>query len=287
MAGRPPVLVLGMHRSGTSLLTRMLDDLGLFLGRHRERNDEALLFLRLNEWILHQYGGRWDTPEVLRHLDADPELLRLAERYLRDALSSLQAASYLGPGRFLRHGTPLRLERPWGWKDPRTTVTLPVWLRIVPDARVVHLRRHGVDVAQSLRVRQRRDLADGARRYERRRHLHRLRRRPRPFLFVDSARCATLDGAFGLWEAYLRDADRHRDALGERFLDLRYEDLLADPEPTLARVADHAGLDAGADAIARAARRVERSRGLAYVGDAELERYAEGVRERLERYGYG
>lgn len=39
-----PVIIIGMHRSGTSMLTRVLQRAGLFMGEHREENDESLFF---------------------------------------------------------------------------------------------------------------------------------------------------------------------------------------------------------------------------------------------------
>ncbi|MBW1793701.1 MAG: sulfotransferase [Deltaproteobacteria bacterium] len=38
----------------------------------------------------------------------------------------------------------------WGWKDPRTTLTLPLWLKLFPKARIIHVIRNGIDSALSL-----------------------------------------------------------------------------------------------------------------------------------------
>jgi hypothetical protein len=48
----------------------------------------------------------------------------------------------------------------WGWKDPRNSITLPVWLKLFPDARVIHIVRNGVDVAESLYRRQQRGFQE-------------------------------------------------------------------------------------------------------------------------------
>ena len=42
--GRPPIVIIGMHRSGTSIVTRMLEQLGLFVGKKKDMNHEALFF---------------------------------------------------------------------------------------------------------------------------------------------------------------------------------------------------------------------------------------------------
>ncbi|MCS5697200.1 sulfotransferase [Desulfofundulus thermocisternus] len=33
---RPPIIIIGMHRSGTNMLTRMLEELGLFVGERKK-----------------------------------------------------------------------------------------------------------------------------------------------------------------------------------------------------------------------------------------------------------
>ena len=38
----------------------------------------------------------------------------------------------------------------WGWKDPRTSLLLPLWGKIFPNAQVVHIYRNGHYVALSL-----------------------------------------------------------------------------------------------------------------------------------------
>lgn len=40
----PPIIIVGMHRSGTTMITKMLENLGLFVGDQKEINNEALFF---------------------------------------------------------------------------------------------------------------------------------------------------------------------------------------------------------------------------------------------------
>lgn len=39
-SGQPPLIILGMHRSGKSILARLLEKLGLFAGYCRESNNK-------------------------------------------------------------------------------------------------------------------------------------------------------------------------------------------------------------------------------------------------------
>ena len=41
-----PVVVIGMHRSGTSIMAMLLDQLGVFMGSSRDQNYESTFFLK-------------------------------------------------------------------------------------------------------------------------------------------------------------------------------------------------------------------------------------------------
>src|SRR5207302_9249377 len=112
---------------------------------------------------------------------------------------------FLGGRRFLEGGMAA-LASPWGWKDPRNTFTLPMWLHIYPDAKLISIERHGVDVAESLRASEMSNLKGAAQRYERYPALSFLRQSEDSF--VDSPRCLSLDGGFSLWSAYVSQARR-------------------------------------------------------------------------------
>jgi len=49
-----PFIIIGMHRSGTAMIAQMLEELGLFTGRKKQQNHEALFFMNINDWLLHQ-----------------------------------------------------------------------------------------------------------------------------------------------------------------------------------------------------------------------------------------
>src|ERR1043166_5359212 len=115
-----PVAIAGMHRSGTSMVTRLLNLCGLDLGPAEHLMEpapdnpegfwESMPFLRINEELLQALDGRWDRPpEDLRDWAAADELAAYRER----------AAGF--PAEF-------GLKEPWGWKDPRNSLTLGFWL---------------------------------------------------------------------------------------------------------------------------------------------------------------
>ncbi|MGD8430072.1 MAG: sulfotransferase, partial [Ectothiorhodospiraceae bacterium] len=275
---------LGMHRSGTSMVARLLSELGLFLGWHKDVNHEAWFFLRLNEWLLRQCGGSWDNPEPVRHLLANPEGRRITAEYLRFVLASPRALQFLGPWRYLAQRNVATLAEPWGWKDPRTTYTAPLWLDLFPEARVIHVYRHGVDVAASLQRRQKRSTDDADRRFRRRRPIHAVL--PKRGGFTESWRCADLDEALSLWSGYVSRARQVVAEHGDRALEVCYEDLLSAPQRELRRIAVFCGLDVDGDALVRAAGRPRASRALAYRADPGLCELAERWAGELRVHGY-
>lgn len=136
------ICIAGMHRSGTSMVSRLLNLSGLYIGPENELvspapdNQEGfwenLRFVELNEEILSSLGGGWDLPpDVPNGWELQPEMLPLRTR----AASLVQRFS---------------ANEPWGWKDPRNSLTFAFWKRMVPDLKVVICLRHPLEVARSL-----------------------------------------------------------------------------------------------------------------------------------------
>jgi len=286
-ASRCPVIVIGMHRSGTTLLTRALQQAGLFMGPGPVRNEEARFTNAINAWLFRQASASWDRPESFDWLLADDLVRSWLTDYVAGVVNGPAAVRFLGPRRWLRYRGLHGMAEPWGWKDPRNTYTLPLWLAMFPDARVIHIARHGVDVAASLRARRRAEVADSLERYRRRRTAYRRNPlAPKRRGFGGQARCATLAGGFDLWTCYIDRAREHCACLGGRALELAYEDFLADPRGEIERLLGFCGLElspADADAIVQS---VDADRAQAHRRDPELAAFADGVAEPLARRGY-
>jgi glycosyltransferase involved in cell wall biosynthesis len=138
------LIVTGMHRSGTSLLASFLRAAGINLGENLYPADSAnplgyfedLDFLELQRKMLlactiDESGWRdWGWTESQR-LDFSrlPSFRSRAEELVRRR----QAAA-----------------RPWGWKDPRTTILLDFWDEILPTARYLFIYRAPWEVAASI-----------------------------------------------------------------------------------------------------------------------------------------
>lgn len=136
-----PVIVMGMHRSGTSLLVDVLEALGIHMGVVQDHHGEAMHFLSINQRALLAAGGNWLHPVV----PAEPHFDTWSPLDLY--LEHLKQVGKWAKIKALIHA------QPWGWKDPRNTFTLHHWLRIFPQAKVIHVHRHPAEVIASLQVR--------------------------------------------------------------------------------------------------------------------------------------
>jgi hypothetical protein len=149
MASSRAVIVLGMHRSGTSALARGLQMLGVYLGNDflspqpdnptgywEDRN-----IFEINERLLAAFGLKWEDVALIDdarwHEQAVESLLAEAVQYLRSE--------------FVGHSL-------WGFKDPRTIRLLPFWRlalrRLDVDESYLVVIRNPRSVANSLMRRQ-------------------------------------------------------------------------------------------------------------------------------------
>jgi hypothetical protein len=266
-----PLIVIGMHRSGTSLLTRLLQRAGVPMGSDRNVHDESGFFLGLNKFLFRAAHAEWDYPIPMLLLLEVPELRRALVEHLGSRCASRETRAYLGWRRFLRSPRVGAQPGPWGWKDPRNTFTLPLWLEVFPGARVLNVYRNGVDVAESLVVRERRRVA----------RIHNA---------VRSCRCLTHERAFELWTEYVTASLRFTAALdADRVHQVRYESFLEEPESGLREVAAFLGLDLSDAELHALAAAVEPERALAFRGDPQLVRlYRERAHHPLmQRLEYG
>jgi hypothetical protein len=136
MQANRAIAVLGMHRSGTSCLTGTLEEAGVFLGdvsrnnpHNQKGNHENQRIMELHEDLLQANGGCWDNP---------PHVVTWSPHHkaLRDAIIQSYASAAL-----------------WGFKDPRTVLTLDGWIEALPNLTLVAIFRHPLLVAQSLQAR--------------------------------------------------------------------------------------------------------------------------------------
>jgi GT2 family glycosyltransferase/glycosyltransferase involved in cell wall biosynthesis len=139
------VCVTGMHRSGTSMVARVVNLLGVDFGSTDEMLPAAADNPRgfwenqpiklVNDRVLREFGGTWQRPPAL------PDAWQTAEALdpLRKEGVEVLASSFTGDT--------------VGWKDPRTSLTLPFWRTVQPVQRAIVVLRNPHEVAASLLAR--------------------------------------------------------------------------------------------------------------------------------------
>ena len=266
-----PLIVIGMHRSGTSLVARLLRRAGVHLGADLNDHDESDFFGALNRRCFQAAHAEWDWPQAMLPLLDDGPSCEALVAELGAVCASRAARPFLGWRRWLRGQQLADLSEPWGWKDPRSTCTLPLWLRIFPTARVVNVYRDGIDVAGSLVARER-------------------RRQGRLANAVRSSRCLDLERAFELWCEYVEASLRTTQELPPRRVrDVRYEALLEKPEERIRELLEFVGVPVPDEDLRALAAEVDPERGPARRREPELAELARAKADHplLRRLEYG
>lgn len=139
------VVVLGMHRSGTSLLASMIEKLGYWFADDTEamepRDDNPQGFwerqdvVDLNDQILAKHGEAWHS--VYSGFDATTTV-DLKSEYGNAVKTILER---------------LNNNKRWLIKDPRMCLTWAYWAPYLVNSKLVVIVRHPLEVAHSLKAR--------------------------------------------------------------------------------------------------------------------------------------
>jgi hypothetical protein len=138
-----PIVVLGMGRSGTSVLAQLLHTEGVSLYRQpvpqsdinpRGFNEEAAI-VAFHQKLKKQFYSRFENDpdydsalvDEVRQLDYGDEILSEATALL----AGLEGRDF------------------WGWKDPRSVLFIDLWLSLLPNAVLVAPFRHPLDILDS------------------------------------------------------------------------------------------------------------------------------------------
>ena len=125
------IVVLGMHRCGTSLLANLLNVLGVDLGKNLVEPDawnqagywELKEIYRTQDEVLARLGRPWTQVEGTLPFPSEwwrnPELYSLKQRLLSIVRAEMDPARSV-----------------WGFKDPRTASLLPLWQEIFAELKV-------------------------------------------------------------------------------------------------------------------------------------------------------
>ncbi len=205
-----------MHRSGTSVLARILNTAGANMGYEVDRNHEALFFQGINKYILSLENDFWYSFEKTEKRLTDQTVVttiageieqQVKELILKDFFKVKNEWESFFFRMFDRHL--------WGWKDPRNTITLPIWKKIFPKAKVLIIYRNPYDTVISLFNR---ELP---------------RKSYRQF--------NTAEFNFNVWRSYTRKCMEIEQQYGQHCIAVKYEELFK--SDTLKSLEKFTGLD--------------------------------------------
>jgi len=196
----PPVVVGATGGSGTRVFQAILQHAGLFMGQHLNHAGDAM--------DLEPFLDRWINPllETTGRVGFDVKTLPASMRgkCLKDLGQSLKT--------YCAH---LPIHGLWGWKNPRSMYVLPLIHHFFPDVRFIHVVRDG------------RDMAFSDNQNQRNKHYAAL-------FGTDATNDTPQQGAAASAQLWARAngqiASWGVQNLGERYYQIRLEDLCAHPE---------------------------------------------------------
>lgn len=288
---RQPVIIMGMARSGTSLIAGLLQRLGLFLGQRKfGADEEAALFYRLNQILLRRIHGEFDNPAPMRYFLRNNSAVEMTVKCLAADVASCRIIGYLGLKQFLKYRSLARYDKPWGWKDPLNVFTLPLWLQLFPQAKIIYIVRNGVDVASSLAELHGAITAKRQIRNQKKSGVLSRRRNVELYGFKGAARCLSLEGSFSLWEEFVSQAEETLARIPNARKAIGFENFLADPKSHLLDLCRFCELaEVSESAIDEVAKRVDVNRSRGFRSTPALASFYDSIKESswMVHYGYG
>jgi hypothetical protein len=211
-----PIIIVGHPRSGTGLVAQFFKIFGIYMGGYLTTdNHESIVFKDLNRQILDGFGCTWRNVKFLPTIRQMTKHCNWVVKAHKDSMfiTVLEQSFFDNDSTYTGR---------WGWKDPRSSLTLPIWSRLFPEAEVIHVQRNAGDVALSNVVH------DWSREsYD-------------PYYHELGERCAWYQHYKELNDFYNKRIEESSD-LFDTYYQIDYEDILADPLAEITELADFFG----------------------------------------------
>jgi hypothetical protein len=249
-----PIIIIGMHRSGTSMLADLLNHCGVFIGKDIDNNNESLFFRNLNRWMFLQAGASWDNPENFNYID---------EIFIKDLSYNIKKHIY-GVKSYKFHNNIKKLinsPTPWGWKDPLNTFTSEIWRQIFPQSRFIHIYRNPIDVAESLRNREAifQKLRDTKTRTGFKKRISEFNLSSK-MLYTQSLRVKHIQEGIKLWNIYTEKALSF-----ENCLHIKFESLIDYPQREINHILEYLNIENTQDIVDDISKSIKSDRSNAFL----------------------
>lgn len=267
-----------MHRAGTSLTTKIIQQLGIFVGNDLDNNNESQFFCKLNDWAMFQAGATWDNPYNMQFLTK--EIIAEISLNFKKNIESKSTKKY--------HQNFSKLTSSdvfWGWKDPRNTFTIDIWRKIYPNAKIIHIYRNPIDVAESLRKREqffqstKETLTKtGLKKKINERFLTTKR------LYSQSLRANNIFEGVKLWEQYTSTAL----SIKGNIVHFGYEEMLENPIKIITQICEFLNIKIVGKTLEKITEKIDKSRKFAFTENIDLnKKYKKIINNKLvKKLGY-
>jgi len=119
-------VILGMHKSGTTLISQILHHSGINMGENIDPGityDQGNKYERRSTRALNLEILGLDLRSPSFDLDVSPDMLQLSGDQRRRMVELIRQCNEAYPD--------------WGFKDPRTCLVYPLWASVLPEHRII------------------------------------------------------------------------------------------------------------------------------------------------------
>ena len=276
-----PVIISGMHRSGTSMVTNILHKLGLTIGEKLDSNHESIFFQRINIWMMSLLASSWDSPKNFNRMDLEVKKNIMIQ--LNELLNSRTNSLYFGWSSIIKKGSFSEISRPWGWKDPRNTFTSSIWKEVFPDLKTIYIIRHPIDTAESLFQRQKIEKSKDIKRDKKYLDLVKSLMSITHTSYNSSMLLNSYEDCFNLIELYYNQILDNRD---DESLIIKFEDIISNPEIEIRNMLNYCNLSFKQEDMINAIKNINPSRSYSYRNNSDLLEFENTFRGLIEKMGY-
>jgi len=272
-----------MHRSGTTMVTKLLENLGLFVGAEKEPNNEAMFFWEINNWIFDLHTATAEKPYNMQF--TNPACRKVIEESLHYYVQSRRKKKFLGALNN-KFSSIAELDIPWGWKDPKNTFTLDFWKSVFPNPKIIHIYRIYRNPVDSIASYTERDL-ELKNKFE----WNWKKKLKRDLLvsknFHENFRIYDFEQGYLVWKAYVEKASSLKyDNID--FLEIKYEDFLDSPESKLYQLLGFCKIHPPKDAVKIQLETIKKDRAYAFTQNNQYYNFYKTIKEEkiVKQLGY-